>query len=201
MAVLWLFIAVPAYANPAVTFTFNGLSNNEHVLNYFSGGYGSLGSGAGPNYDITFSPNALIVSGAQGNLLAGNGTIVMNVYTEFANGFQFSYVALAPEVVNVWSGYDGTGSLLATMTLVPNAACNSLTKCGWAHAGESFPGVGASVTFTAADGQFGIGSMKIGATSAMATPEPSSLILVPTGLAGLMWIYIRRKKMAAPAMV
>jgi PEP-CTERM motif-containing protein len=206
-----LFMAIPAVANSAVTFTFSGLNNNEQALNYFWGAYGSLGSGPGPNYEISFSPNAMIVSGAKGNLLTGNGTIVMNVHTEFANSFKLGYVTLAPEVVNVWSGYDGTGYLLATMTLMPNGWCHSVTKCGWAHAGEPFPGAAASVTFSGAGNEFGIGSIKIGTyywskrtgtvngMATTATPEPSSMVLLSTGLAGLMWIYMRRKRTLSSA--
>jgi hypothetical protein len=196
-------MAIPVFANSAVTFTFSGLSKNEQPLNYFSGAYGNLGSGPGPNYEITFSPNAFIVSGARGNLLTGSGTITMNVQTEFANSLKLAYVTLAPEVVNVWSDFDGTGYLLATMTLMPRATCHSLAKCRWPRAGESFPGAAASVTFSGASGEFGIGSVTLGARyygrkttsafNALATPEPSSIVLVPTGLAGLMWIYIRRK--------
>ena len=37
--------------------TFNGLQNREEVLNYYDGGTGSLGSGPGTNYGITFTPS------------------------------------------------------------------------------------------------------------------------------------------------
>lgn len=206
-----LSMATPAVANPAVTFTFSALSSNEQVLNYFGGEYGSLGSGPGPNYGISFSPNSEIVRGTKNNLLTSNGTIVMNVHTEFANSFKLGYVTLAPEVVNVWSGYDGSGYLLATMTLLPNSWCHGVTQCSWAHAGEPFPGIAASVTFSGAGNQFGVGSVKLGtyywskptgtvhAMNSLATPEPSSLVLLPTGLAGLLWIYLRRKKSTACA--
>lgn len=200
-----LLMTVPAHANPSLKFTFSGLSNNEQGLNYFWGGYGGMGSGPGPNYQINFSPNAVIVSGAKGNLLTGTGTMVMNIHTEFANSFKLGYVALVPEVVDVWSDYNGTGSLLATMTLMPNGWCHSLTKCGFAHAGEPFPGAAASVTFSGAGGDFGIGSIELGApyrgksAAAVATPEPSSIVLLPTGVFGLIWIYIRRKRPTASA--
>jgi hypothetical protein len=202
-------MAIPALANPAITFNFGGLANNEQALNYFWGGYGSLGSGPGPNYQINFSSSGTILTGTKGNLLTGNGTIVMNVHTEFGNSFKLGYVTLTPEVVDVWSGYDGTGNLVATMTLMPNGWCHSLTHCGLAHKGVPFSGAGASVTFSGAAGQFGIGSIKLGtpywskstgnvnAMGALATPEPSSLALLPTGLAGLIWIYIRRKRLVA----
>jgi hypothetical protein len=135
----------------------------------------------------------------------------MNVHTEFANSSKLGYVTLAPEVVSVWSGYDGTGFLLATMTLMPNSWCHSVTKCSWAHAGEPFPGAAASVTFSGAGNEFGIGSIKLGTyywskstgtvreMNTMATPEPSSFALFPTGLAGLIWIYMRRKRTATSA--
>ena len=196
-------MAIPAFANSAITLTFGGLSNGEQALSYFSGAYGSLGSGPGPNYQITFSPNAIVAVGTKGNMLTG-GSIVMNVHTEFANSVKLSYAGLAPEVVDVWSGYDGTGSLLATMTLMPNGSCHSVTQCGWAQAGESFTGIAASVTFSGADGKFGIGSIELGApyrgkAGTIVTPEPSSIVLVPTGFVGLIWIYMRRKRSTASA--
>ena len=207
-------IAIPALANSVVNLTFSGLSNNEQALNYFSGAYGGLGSGPGPNYEIAFSPNAATVKGKKGNLLTGNGTMVMNVQTQFANSFKLTYVTLAPEVVSVWSGYNGTGFLLATMTILPNAWCGSVSGCGWSHAAEPFSGTAASVTFSGAGAGFGIGSVKLGsrywskpviaanakfAAQSLATPEPSSIVLLPTGLAGLIWIYMRRKRLTASA--
>ena len=44
---------------------FAGLNGNaeEYVDNYYNGGTGSLGSGPGPNYGISFSSNALALKG------------------------------------------------------------------------------------------------------------------------------------------
>ena len=47
--------ASPAMAGPVLTF--EGLQNFERVENYYNGGTGSLGSGPGPGYGITFSSN------------------------------------------------------------------------------------------------------------------------------------------------
>ena len=205
-------IAIPALANSVVNLKFSGLSNNEEALDYFSGAYGSQGSGPGPNYQIAFSPDAGTASGKKGNLLTANGAILMNVHTGFGNSFKLTYVTLAPEVVSVWSGYDGNGFLLATMTLLPNTWCESVTGCSWSLAAEPFSGTAASVTFSGAGAGFGIGSIKLGsrywskpviaastrfAAQSLATPEPSSIVLLPTGLAGLIWIYMRRKRPGA----
>lgn len=34
---------------------FGGLNDGEEVLNYYNGGFGSQGSGPGPNFGITFT--------------------------------------------------------------------------------------------------------------------------------------------------
>ncbi len=49
-------IAAPCAAN-AFVLDFAGLDpiGLEHPLNYYAGGFGSLGSGHGPNYGVTFS--------------------------------------------------------------------------------------------------------------------------------------------------
>jgi hypothetical protein len=48
-------LAIPFVLN------FGGLQNNEEVLNYYNGGAGSLGSGPGANYGITFTPSFVAI--------------------------------------------------------------------------------------------------------------------------------------------
>ena len=56
-------VLVSGSANAAFMLDFNGLdgADLESVGNYYAGGYGSLGSGPGPNYGITFpAPEAVV---------------------------------------------------------------------------------------------------------------------------------------------
>jgi hypothetical protein len=200
-----------AFANSTVSLTFSGLLPNEQVLGYYSGGFGSLGSGPGADYGISFSPNATIFSGAHGNVLTANGTLVMNVGTEFARGFRIAYAALTPATVNVWSGFDGSGVLLASLILSPRGWCHTL-GCAWATSATGFYGTAASVTFSGTTNEFGIGDIELGIrhrvtvlpsgaalsrTETLATPEPSAFNLFALGIAAWLLTQLWRRKPAA----
>ena len=79
--------------------TFDMLQNNELVNDYYDKGYGSLGSGSGPNYGVTFT-NAYILNEYENTegllispstsitLLNGSGAI-LGVAGGFTTGFSF----------------------------------------------------------------------------------------------------------------
>src|SRR5208282_3715578 len=86
-----------------------------------NGGFGSLGSGPGPNYGVTFDSNALaviaIAAGGIGNFAnapGGGDTIAffltgprddMNVAADFTKGIFFDYASDGDSrTVTVWSG-------------------------------------------------------------------------------------------------
>ena len=103
-------------------------------MNYYNGGFGSLGSGPGPNFGITFGPDAIACNGgATGScntdqipggpgaqiafFLTGPGDVVDKA-SGFDTGFSFFYSAINnPGEVTVWSGLDGTGTMLADLNL------------------------------------------------------------------------------------
>ncbi|MCI0540118.1 MAG: hypothetical protein L0Z50_33345 [Verrucomicrobiales bacterium] len=99
----------------AITLTFDELQNNESVLDYYNGGFGSSGTGPGPSYGITFGPiefvqNHFLAPSPPNILFIGNETI------DVPGGFNaFSLDSLgffgAP-FVRVWDGVGGTGALL-----------------------------------------------------------------------------------------
>ena len=205
-----VFVAVLALASLSwagpITLTFEGLGNQEQVLNYYNGGFGGSGSGPGPNYGITFGSDSLslIQNGFGGNgnfsnapsghtvlfFLSGPGD-VMDVAAGFNTGFSFFY---ADQVgftgsVDVFSGLDGTGTLLAHLDLPSTPDPYNV----WVPVGVGFLGTAESVIFSGSANFIGFDNITLGATTpGGTTPEPGSLVLLGSGLIGLGGM-IRRK--------
>ena len=171
----------------AATFTLNfgGLQNGEQVLNYYDGGLGSLGSGGGPNYGITFTPALEAIAGVPpyGPLEIGwlNGTTAtMDVAGGFSGSFSFYYQNSG--LVTVWSGLDGTGTMLKSIPLTAATI--------WTPDGAQLGSTAESVVFS------GAGLYLDDITDAgLVVPEPLSLWLVATGAAGLA-AGVRRRVLA-----
>jgi hypothetical protein len=152
----------------AQTLNFVGLQNDEAVENFYSGGLGSKGSGPGPNFGIVFGYTAEVLidvqnggDGNESNIPGGTDVcianedgadIVMNVSDGFSTGVSFYYTANAdPGTVQVFSGLNDTGTLLASLNLpvtpeVPPPPGGGLFD-NWQPIGISFSGVAESVEF------------------------------------------------------
>jgi hypothetical protein len=167
-------------ATGAEGISFEGLADQESVLNYYNGGSGGSGSGPGPNYGVTFSSNALGIisrlSGGNGNFantpsgktilfFMSGSSAVLNFAQGFSNGFSFYYsAASAPGFVRVYSGLAGTGTVLAELALpvTPSTGATGYSYDNWQAIGVSFIGVAKSVDFGGSANKIGFDNITIG---------------------------------------
>lgn len=163
-----------------VVLTFEGLQNVEEVLNYYDGGFGSLGSGPGPNYGITFGSGTYskisVLDGGTGNF-SGNpsgitsitflsgSSVIMNVPAGFTTGFSFYYSA--PFYTGSVTVYDANNNVLQVLALpLTGTGCDNTGEpydC-WKQIGVAFSGVATSVDFSGSTDYIGFDNITLGAS-------------------------------------
>lgn len=200
-------------ANAVVTsLTFEGLQNNEQILDFYNGGTGSLGS-SGPNLGVGFGSTALALidtdAGGSGNFanepspdtvafwLTGT-SLVMNVAAGFQDGFSFFYTSSTAATVDVFDGLNATGNLLGSINLAAQHTANNCTGdptgvfCNWDPIGVAFAGTALSVDFSGTANQTGYDNVTFGSETP-AIPVPAAVWLFGSGLIGLIGIARRKK--------
>ena len=199
--------------------TFEGLKNFEPVGDYFNGGMGGLGSGPGPNYGITFGRNSLAyIHGQQSGtvtpypgdpspptvLLVWGGpngpgagqpiSTIMDDPAGASGALDFYYIAIGrPATVQIWSGPDGTGTMLASQ----NYATTGTQMGNAAFSPEEtlpFSGMAESVVFRGGNDQLALDNIAF----INVVPEPSAWISLATGLTCSYLFHVRRRKGSAP---
>lgn len=214
---LFLSAGLAASASAQVyTMTFDDVPLYSSPADYYKGGMSSAGItppvGPGPDYGVTWSnaqqvwgtANTIatnVPSGSQFLAFGGDGFVdsaVMNVAGGFSTGVSFFYMYAVS--VEVWSGENGTGTLLAQ--LIPTYPVDPPScgyYCVWYSDGISFDGVAHSVTF---DGYYDVSlidSVSIGTTVPLAVPvpEPATVWLMLGGviaLGGAAWAKRRESR-------
>jgi hypothetical protein len=227
-----VFVLLPVVARAQVL-TFEGIApypngSNVTIGGFYDGGVSGIGT-TGTNYGIDFSSNALLIclntlsedcsntshggadaASADGGLyfLSGAQTF-MGSSTGFITGFSFLYTAVNNGgSISVYSGPDGTGTLLATQSLptTPLDGCDpgySAGFCPFESFGISFAGTAQSVSFAGVANQIVFDDVTFGsvtpggAPQSSVTPEPATMTLMATGLVGLAGVTRRRRRKTA----
>jgi len=218
-------VATAAQAQP-IYLDFENIApypNNSNVIigGYYNGGTSSIGT-SGTNYGVEFTSSAIllclntagtfcsntsrggqgIASSAFGALYFPNANPTMNVAAGFDTGFSFVYSDpfAVGTTVSIFSGLDGTGSLLASALLpgTANAGCDSAISgganyCPFNAYSIGFDGVAKSVVFggeinAQVFDDFTFGSVTVGG----AVPEPASWAMMIGGI-GLIGGAMRRR--------
>lgn len=191
-----------------IVLDFEGVGNSAPVGSFYDGN-------GGPDYDIVFSPNALGIidadAGGGGNFgnepspdtilfFLGGGAATMNVLNGFTTGFSFFYTSTNfAGAVNVWSGMDGTGTLLATLmldALGPGSGDPNGDFSNWAPVGVTFAGTAYSVDFAGTANQIGFDNITLGSATPggpSPVPVPASLPLLLAGLGSLAFAARRKR--------
>jgi hypothetical protein len=166
--------------------TFEALKDDEQVQNFYNGGTGSLGSGPGPNYGISFDTNAVAVVRVNPfpndpspptvleldtlNVIDEGQTrsMTMNVSGGFTQQLNFWDIAiLRAATVTIWSGTNGGGTMLA-QTSLPLQSANNVS---FLFESLPFEGTAHSVVFTGGDQQLALDDISFGPLTSV--PEPS----------------------------
>ena len=190
---MFLFVlgASPVYAVPNGTgLTFNGFLNDETILTYYMGGFGSLGSGPGPAFGITFTPGLVadptrLVFGPSARITDTSAT--MNLDSAFLGLVSFYFAGNG--TVSFFSGQNGSGTQLSSFGLV------SMSLPSTGTFGASLLPFQSAVFTPAVGSTLRLDIITFGA---QVVPEPSTAMLLLTGL-GLVSIFRRIRGRASKA--
>lgn len=200
-AALALSVTAPVFARD-ILLDFETVTGFASIDRHYDGGTDSAGA-AGPALGVSFGGDALgLVNDAAGpyfsnapspiGVLAPVGPdATMNVARGFFGRISLFYSAsqALDDAVRVWSGFNGTGTVLASFDLAANAqagGCTDSPFCNFSQLTAAFDGRAYSVTFGDAVGA------AIDNVAITALPEPGTALLLSLGAAGLVASRRRR---------
>ena len=182
---------------------------NGDVNGYYNGGTAADGSSGGPNLGVSFvnvsglSNDALHTYYNKGSLGSSIGvayahdSAFMNM-TEAAFGsfaFYYSTPAAVTGGVKIWSGLNGTGTLLGSINLFANNA--TATYDTWTFGSSTFSGFARSFDFSAAAATAGFKAVAFDDIAVFSVPlpvpEPSTVLLMLVGGAAVLRVKSRRR--------
>lgn len=203
--------AVVPSASAATLLTFEGIGSGDTIANYYNGGTGG-------DLGISFVNGLALVDGDSG----GGGNIanepsgqtvaffsygpayLINVAAGFTDEFGFYYSAYSAGSVNVYSGLNGTGDVLGTLSLTAqyNTGCSgdpSGDFCNFTLASVGFAGTARSISFMGTQNFVVFDDIMFGPLAAGAVPETASwgMMILGFGVIGGAARYRRRSAKVA----
>lgn len=186
-------------------------TNPVAIENYYNGGTSSAGT-SGTNYGVYFGSNALVgclnTIGVICSLTSRGGLgdpnsqdaglftftgnqIVLDDPAGFNGGFSLFYTTPdSGQSANIYSGLDGAGTLLATISLGPTPwnGCSAVYDAGYCPfvpIGTTFDGTAESVVIKEDDNSIMFDDLTLGSATPdpVPTPESSSLAMLLTAAA------------------
>jgi len=140
-------------------------------------------AGGGGNFDAASPPSPNTVLFFLNNNAQNNNAATLNDANGFTTGFSFYYSAINdPGFINVYSGLNDTGTLLATLNLPTTPANPPGRYQPFVPIGVSFNGTAESVDFGGTVNQIGFDNITFGSP----TPGPPSSVPEPSDLVGIL---------------
>lgn len=199
LAVAASVLAASPAAAQTFTLDFEGAAGYVNpILNFYNGGTDGQGL-TGPNLGVSFTDAAVALSNDELGpyfanaptpltvMFAADNTAVMNVAAGMVGGLSFEYSSSVAvlDAVKIYSGLDGTGTLLASASLFGNAAigCTTTAFCRFDLTSVQFAGVAQSISFGG-----GSPNVLFDDITVTVVPEPGTyaLLLAGLGVVGLL---------------
>lgn len=189
--------AAPAFS---ATLDFQTSGAYNLIQDYYNGGTNDAGD-SGIDYGISFGADALSIMNDEffsyysnaptpGVMAAVGADAALNLQAGFNGEVSFWYSSTENTSVSVFSGLNGTGTLLATFALLANAQndCSDTAFCNWDFASLNLNAIGQSIQFGGTAGVAGFDDITVNEV-----PLPAAAWLMLSGLGGLGALSRRRK--------